>query len=121
MVAKHYLLTDLPLIIASIDSYTTQTLKKYLFTPFHFITSVHFIYATLLLVFTMFKTLLSVHIMVSQINIQSIVVWYKNKNMFMVIICEDHVHCFWNGFSVLQMKYPYRVIIHSLILVIIVN
>ncbi len=30
-----------------------------------------------------------------KINIQSKVVQHKNKNKFVVIICGDHVHCFW--------------------------
>ncbi len=33
-----------------------------------------------------------------KINIKSIVVLHKNKNKFMVIICGDHAHCFWEQY-----------------------
>ncbi len=29
---------------------------------------------------------------------QSIVVWHKNKNKFVVIICGNHVNCIWKGY-----------------------
>ncbi len=65
-----------------------------------------------------------------KINIILIVVWHKSKNKCMVIICEDHVNCFWYGYftchvdswnipTQIQLTLSQKVITHSLVLVIV--